>query len=199
MEGRLTAATDDPAPRVRESALRALAASHAAGGAAAAAKHLATDPWTFVRVAAAGAVAAAPLTDTSQRSLIAALGDPSPRVRGAAIEALATLGARGAGGSIGARAFAADEDTEVRRAAVKALGKLCAKETIDGLTRLAAAGASQVEGDDARSLSISAIDTLSQLGPGDLKARLTKALGDAPNDAVKRAATHALGVTGTCK
>jgi hypothetical protein len=93
-------AAGDAHPRVREAALRAMATGGAADDASAlaAAHRLATDePWTFVRVQAARALAgSAPAGKPTaakkvQRALLAALDDPSPHVR---TEAAHALGAR---------------------------------------------------------------------------------------------------------
>ncbi len=196
---RLAAAIDDREPRVREAALRSLAAAHAAAGEARAIAHLGGDGWTFVRAAAAAALAAQPRSPAADRGLAAALRDPSARVRAAAVEGLAAHDARSEIAALGARAFDEKEDAEVRLAAVRALGRTCAQGTVDDLTRLAVAGASQVADEDARSLAIAATATLGRIHPKDLAARLAKITGDGANDAVKRAATHARGATEICR
>jgi HEAT repeat protein len=199
LEARLTAAIDDPEPRVREAALRSIASARARAGEARAIARLESDGWTFVRAAAAGALAALPRSPAADRGLEIALRDPSARVRSAAIEGLAAHDAKSAAGALGARAFDEKEDAEVRLAAVRALGRTCAHAAVDDLTRLAKAGASQVADDDARSLAIAATDTLGRLHPSDLAARLAKVTGEGVNDAVKRAAQHALGATEVCR
>ncbi len=199
LEARLVAATADREPRVREAALRAVATAHVRAAEPQAVARLGSDPWTFVRTAAASALAALPRSDASDRGLEAALRDRSARVRAAALDALAAHDAKSTATAIGARAFDEKEDAEVRLAAVRALGRMCVAASADGLTRLAAAGASQVAEEDARSLAIAAVDTLGRLHPKDLAARLAKVQGEGTNDPVKRAVSHALAATEVCR
>ena len=199
VDASLVTAIDDPAPRVREAALRAVASSHLRAAEARAIARLWGDGWTFVRMAAASALATLGPSPAADHALEVAFHDASPRVRAASVEALAARGVRTSAAAIGARAFDEKEDVTVRLAAVRALGKTCATDTADGLYRLAAAGASQVADDDARSLAIAAVDALGHLGPKDLAPRLAKVRAADANDAVKRAVDHALKSTEVCK
>ncbi|MFO0547560.1 MAG: HEAT repeat domain-containing protein [Polyangiaceae bacterium] len=183
---RLLVAIDDERVRVREAALGALVSTGAAPDAALANKlvdRLAKDPWTFVRRAAASALAVAPADPAIDARIAEAMElEPMPAVRA---DILAALGARHAttqATHIAARAFDAKEDPTVRLAAIDALGLVCAKDSIDALTALVKQASTPVFESD-RKLGGAAIGALGRIRPADLKARLAPVLDEhAPSD-----------------
>ncbi len=198
-EAALAAAVEDPEPRVREAALRSIALAHLKSGEAHAIKRIGEDPWTFVRMAAAGAIAALPASAASDRALAGALKDPSPRVRASAILALAAHRATGQAEALLERLDDGEEDLEVRIAAARALGQICARMATNRLVKLAASGASPVASEDERAVGMAAIDALGRLHPPDLAARLAKARAPDANAGARRAAEHALRETDVCR
>jgi HEAT repeat protein len=199
IEREVAAAAADPEPRVREAALRTIAAARARSGEAAARARLADDPWTFVRTAAAGALASLPPSPTAEESLAKALSDRSPRVRAAAVGALAAHRATAKAPALVERIDDAKEDIEVKVAAARALGQMCARSATDILTTFASRGASSVADDDERSLGLAAIEALGHLHPPDLATRLAKARAPDANAYAKRAADAALRETELCR
>ena len=218
-------ASGDPEPRVREAAALALAligesrgaepppaarpatpgvspATPRAAGAAevdAAIVRGVRDEWTYVREAAAVAAATWPSEPRADAALAtAAAEDAVPRVRRAAI---AALGARGAVGHVAlgrARAAAPREDLDVRAEAVRALGALCDRASLDTLSELAARAAAPFNEAD-RKLGGAAIEALAALHPPDLAARLAPLRAkDAPREARERS-ERALTQPGRCR
>jgi HEAT repeat protein len=200
-EDALVKAAQDGEPRVREAALRSLGAARSPKAAQAAAAALSSDPWTFVRVAAATALGALPATLAADgdRALEGALEDTSPRVRAAAISSLAAHGASSATRLLTLRMDDRKEDLDVRVAATRALGRLCAANAADRLTKLADAAASPVADETETELGIAAIDALGKLHPPDLGKRLAKARGQGVHDEVRRAAEASLAEAGSCR
>lgn len=192
------AATADPEPRVREAALRALALGKAAAGAGDAAKALAGDAWTFVRVAAAEALGAMSDGGAGESALAAALSDASPKVRGAALTALGNLHATRHAAKIRERLDDGKEDVEVRALAARTLGALCVTSAADRLTKLAHLSRSPVDEADER-LGMAAIDALSALRPPDLAKRLAPLRAKDVRMPVRRAAERALAEPGVCR
>lgn len=197
----VVAAADDPEPRVREAALRALALGKAAAAAGSATKALASDEWTFVRVAAAealGAMPAMPDSGGGENALAAALADRSPKVRGAALTALGSLRSTRHAAKIRERLDDGREDVEVRALAARTLGALCVASAADRLTKLAHLSRSPVDEADER-LGMAAIDALSALRPPDLDKRLAPLRAKEVRLPVRRAAERALGEPGLCR
>jgi HEAT repeat protein len=169
------AAIDDRAPRVREAALRTIAAVEGTKPAPpvdAIAGRLASDEWTFVRAAAAAALASFAPDARVDAALAQALGDRAPTVRAQAIAALAAHGARGAAKAIRDRLDDAHEELEARVAAARALAALCDRASVDSLTKLAINGALPMAKEDEMTLGLEAIKALGELRPADLAKRL---------------------------
>jgi HEAT repeat protein len=183
---------------VREAALRSLGAARSPRAARAAAGALASDPWTFPRVAAATALGALPSSADADRALEGALKDASPRVRAAAVASLAAHRTSSATRLLVDRVDDRKEDLDVRVASARALGSLCATSAADRLTRLADAAASPVADETETELGIAAIDALGKLHPPDLGRRLAKAREQGAHNEVRRAADASLAEAGAC-
>jgi HEAT repeat protein len=166
------AAIDDPAPRVREAALRAIAGAKPAPPVDTIGKRLASDEWTFVRAAAAAALASFAPDARVDAALAQSLGDRAATVRAQAIAALAAHGARGAAKAIRERLDDPREDLEVRVAAARALATLCDGASADSLTKLAKTGALPMAKEDEITLALEAIRALGEMRPADLAKRL---------------------------
>jgi HEAT repeat protein len=173
----LRASLGDADPRVRESALGALATMTAPSTVARAASLLERDAWTFVRVAAARALGAQARSDEGSRALLGALDDRAPSVRHAAILALGATRDAAAGKRIAEVADHANEDTDVRAAAVAALGRTCRTESVELLYKLALRTGAPELGYD-RQLGMAALAALAELRPADRATRLEPLLRD---------------------
>lgn len=171
LEASVLTAANDPQPRVREAALKAIGAGGLVRGRDALRAGLAGDPWTFVRVAAAEATSRLPADPASERVLVDALADKSSKVRSAAITALGRLKATGAAATIEKRLGDEDENVEVRITAARALGAMCVQHAVDALQKLSALALSpESEADDR--LGMAAIEALGAIHPKDLEKRL---------------------------
>ncbi len=195
----VVAAVADPEPRVREAALRTIAAGKIPSGVDAAASALANDTWTFVRVAAADALGEI-ATDSGavQSALARALRDGSPKVRAAAVTALGNLRATKQADEIRERLDDGKEDVEVRALAARTLGAMCVRSATDRLTKLAQLSRSPVDEADER-IGMAAIDALAALHPADLEKRLRPLRGKDVRMPVRRAAERALAEPGVCR
>ena len=196
-EGALTGALEDPEPRVREAALRTLGGARLASATSGIAERLASDPWTFVRGAAAGALAALPASPAADAALGVALKDASPRVRTQAVLGISGHRAIAHTDALRARLEDTREDIEVRMAAARALGTMCVRSATDRLETLARPEASPISDETSVQLALAAIDALGHLHPADLDARLAKVAKDA-KDEVKRAVDRARSEKDLC-
>jgi HEAT repeat protein len=201
-EGAIVAALGDPEPRVREAALSALAGAPAPSRSAtrAASAILGHDDWPFVKVQAIAVLMNAPPAPESVEALGAALDDPSARVRGAAIVALARAGAAAANwrAALRKKLDDNDEDADVRSAAASALGALCDRDSAGRLTELARPLAGVAADEDAREVGLGAVVGLAALHPPDLKERLAPLLAPSAPPAVRSAAAHAMAARTHC-
>jgi hypothetical protein len=189
LEPLLIEATRDPAPRVREAALRSLLPGRVPLEVAVGALG---DPWTFVRTAAVDALAKHP---RGQNGLARALEDRHPKVRAAALAGLrSTAHAR----AVRARLDDTREDPDVRAAAARTLGAMCVRDATDRLTKLALLSRSPLDDADDR-IGMAAIEALSALKPPDLSQRLRALLGKDVRVPVRRAVERALAEPGTCR
>jgi HEAT repeat protein len=190
---------NDPEPRVREAALRAIAVGKLASGSTQAASHaLAKDQWTFVRVAAAEALGTIPEDPAAQQSLAGALNDGSAKVRAAAIVALGSLHATKHADKIRERLDDNAEDLEVRTLAARTLGTMCVTSAADRLTKLARLSQSPVDEADER-LGMAAIDALAAIHPADLDKRLAPLRAKTVRAPVRQAVERAIAEPGTCR
>ncbi|MBX3192850.1 MAG: HEAT repeat domain-containing protein [Labilithrix sp.] len=194
----IVAAVSDPEPRVREAALKAIASAASPGGTAAAAQALAKDEWTFVRTAAADALGALAQDPIATSALVAALSDPSPRVRASAIAAFGKQRATAQAAPIRERLDDPKEDPDVRALAARTLGAMCIRGAADRLTELAHRARSPVDEADDR-IGIAAIDALGALHPADLEKRLAPLREKNVRLPVRRAADRALSEPTVCR
>jgi hypothetical protein len=192
-----TAALQDAEPRVREGALHAVALSPIAAVSPAIASLLARDPWTFVRVAAAEALARSPTSTETDRALADALTQLSPRVREQSTVALATRGAIGYRETIRGRFVDAKEDPAVRAASARAVGALCDAHAADALTEAVVLGASSLDPNEV-SLGLVATEALGALHPKDLAARFAPLKSKIARPAARAAAARALEAKPHC-
>ena len=194
----LVAAAADPAPRVREAALRALGSAPVGTGAAVAAQASKRDEWTFVRVAATDALGTMPQDTVTTNALVTALADPSPKVRVSALGALGRHKATNQAPRVRERLDDPKEDPEVRALAARTLGGMCVQSAADRLTKLALNSRSPVDEADER-IGMAAIEALGALHPADLEARLAPLRVKEARLPVRRAADRALAEKGTCR
>jgi hypothetical protein len=197
----LGAALHDRAPRVRHAALEALGGS--TGRVAAPVERqiltlLAGDPWTFVRVGAADALAKRPAKPSTDRALVAALEDQAADVRRAVLR---TIGARGNKNLVKQVYEVADdarETTRVRAMAIHTLAALCHREAAPLLLKLALrAAAPQLPYDEP--LVLASLAALAKLKPAGLEqalAPLLLAKGVPPH--VRQSARAAVRSQGSC-
>jgi HEAT repeat protein len=191
-------AVDDSSPRVREAALRAFTASKSAP-VEVIAHRLASDEWTFVRAAAAGALASFAPVEKVDDALQKALQDRAPTVRAQVILALAAHGARRAASLIRARLDDPDETLETRIAAIRALSTLCDVGSADLLTSIARRGALPLATEDDLLLSLEATNALGAVHPHDLASRLAPLAASGTSAEARAAASRALASPATCR
>jgi HEAT repeat protein len=192
----------DDAPRVRAAALETLAT--AKGGALSVplepiARRLASDEWTFVRSAAATALAAFAPEPRVDTALETALADRDATVRETVIAALAAHGDARATKGIRARLEDEHETLEVRLAAVKALAALCDHESIELLTKTARRAPLPMGSDEDIQLGYAAAEALGRLHPADLAVRLAPLAAKDARIEARTAAARALATTPGCK
>ncbi|MFT3771689.1 MAG: HEAT repeat domain-containing protein [Minicystis sp.] len=154
--GDLVVAIEDGEVRVREAAINALAEVQAAGAPApkgladALEKRLALDEWTFVRAGAARTLGALPAEAGVDRALAAALKDPSPDVRGRALDALGEHRASAYADLARDLQAKSEETPEVRAHAVLALAAMCDKNSLGYWTKVAQRAKSPLDEADRR-------------------------------------------------
>jgi HEAT repeat protein len=193
----LGAAARDPEPRVREAALHTVGTSGTLAGQGSAIAALRSDPWTFVRSEAAGALAVLPASSASDEALGRAVTDKVPSVRVAAIQALGGHAATAYVAPIRSRMVNEHEDIDVRLAAARALGALCDAHSADALSDYAVAGASSPDPNDV-ALGLAATAALGQIHPADLTKRLERIHGKGVRPDAERAADAAVTERGSC-
>jgi len=174
-------ALGDSAPRVRSAALAALAESSVAGTKlplpieTRVSVLLAQDKWTFVQVDAAQALGALPRRDATDQALITVLQDRSSLVRAAALRALGSRKSLFAGEEVHDVADDPQELTDVRVAAIVALGEMCRRESASLLYKLALrTGAPQLPYDQP--LGLAALAALGDIKQPDLQRKLAPLL-----------------------
>ena len=199
----LVTAAGDAEVRVREAAVRALSQAAGQGNKLPEAAEpvlilrLSKDDWTFVRVAAAEALSAAPKSDVADKALADALLDASPEVRGRALDGLGLHQARTYAAAVRERATLAEETLDVRARALLALGAMCDRESVEVLTKYAL-GAMSVTSEVERRLGAAALAALGDIHPADLAKRIEPLTGkDAPL-LVREMAKAALASRSTC-
>jgi HEAT repeats len=195
----LVSAIADAEPRVRQAALESVAALRVSAAAVLVEKRLTSDPWTFVRVASARALGAIPAAGDVDKALATILGtDASPQVRSAIIRSLATHQARTYIDAVRSRLDDAQELTDVRATAARALGTMCDPTQLERLSELARAAADPMASGEDIALGLAALEALGDLHPADLPSRLAKLRGKTVRDAVRAAAEHAIASQPKC-
>ena len=197
VQSELVSAIDDAEPRVRQSALDTIAALRVSPAAVLVEKRLESDPWTFVRVAAAHALSSMGAARNLDKALATALDDKSPQVRSAVLDALAEHRARDYASAVRARLDDEQELGDVRVSAVHASARCAIRPSSNGSRSSRAPPRSDGErrGPHARSR-------------GDYRARrhasrrsatrLHKLRDKSVRDAVRAAAEHALSTPSRC-
>lgn len=194
----LVGALGDPEPRVRAASARALAtASPRPGVAEALAARLAADPWTFVRLDTAAALAQGPASLAADRALAAALGDGSVEVRLRALDGLGTHRAVAQADVVRRLAQDGKAPLSVAERALETQAALCDARDVERWTELARAAASPRSDRDQR-LGLAAIRALGRLGPKDLSSRLSPLLAEVNAREVRAAAAAALAAEPSC-
>jgi HEAT repeat protein len=194
--GALVSATRDPAPRVQEAAMAAMAAAPPPGAIRPAMDALARENWSFVKRQAVALLAHGPASSEIDDALGRTLGDASTSIRGAALLALAQRRATSWRGAIRERLDDPVENVHIRAAAASALGALCDVDSTDRLTELArAAGGAGGEA----SIALGAVAGLAALHPPDLQARLAPLFGPGAPPPMRAAAEHALAARSACR
>jgi len=190
-------ALGDAEPRVREAALHAVGEGRLGAASAGAVALLERDPWTFVRVAAATALATLPAGPAVDRALGDALGQRSPRVREQATLALAARGASAYRDVIRRHLIDVREEPPVRAAAARALGQLCDGGAVDALVSLAVSGASSPDAVEV-SLGLVATEALGALHPRDLSVRFAPMQAKGVRPDARAAAARAVDAPARC-
>ena len=198
VQSELVSAIDDPQPRVRQAALDTITALHVSPAAVLVEKHLDSDPWTFVRVASAHALAAMPAARDLDKALADAIEDKAPQVRSAILDALAEHRARDYASAVRARLDDEQELPDVRVSAAHALGAMCDPAQLERLTDLARGAAEPLASGEELTLGLAAITALGDIHPADLATRLAKLRDKSVRDAVRAAAEHAIASPSRC-
>ncbi len=195
----------DPAPRVREAALEAFASARPDGRAPAdalvgsVAHALSSDEWTFVRAAAAAALASFPAGPRVDEALEAAVADSSPGVREAVVTALGGHGDVRAAKQVRERLADDHETLEVRLAAARTLASLCDRASLDLLTTLASRAPLPMASDEDIAIGFEAAQALGHLHPPDLATRLAPLAAKDARVEARTAAARALATAPTCR
>ena len=182
----------DADPRVRMAAAHALAGAADAKAEPALVAALRRDSWPAVRGLAAEALAGAPVSENTNRQLVAALGDDAWVVRRAVLTALGARGARAHADEILERLDDEEEWPAVRQSAARALGALCHEPALGSLTKYARTLADPMIPVEERGLGYAALGALRDLAPADLKKRLAPMLDKHATAAARAAAEAAL-------
>lgn len=168
----LVAATRDPEVRVRAAAVTRLGELAAAVGEPALVARIEADRWPLVRAAAATALGRTGRSPRASSALVAALEDDAPSVRRAAVRALGEQGAAEHTGVVAERFQDDEEDPFVREAAAATLGRLCAHDVVDALTRAALKLGEPGRAEEELGLGRAALAALGRLAPADLPQRI---------------------------
>jgi HEAT repeat protein len=192
----------DESPRVRGAALEALTTTSSGDRSAAigpASRKLAEDEWTFVRSAAASALASIPARADADAALEAGLEDKAATVREAVVLALSAHRDRHATKRIRARLEDAREAIEVRLASASALATLCDRDSVELLTTLARRAPLAMASDEDIQLGFAAAEALGRIHPADLAARLAPLAEKDARIESRTAAERALATAPGCK
>jgi HEAT repeat protein len=194
----LVSAAGDSEPRVREAALKSLAAAASPRAIQAAKALIGQDGWPFVRAQAVLVLSMAPASGDVDGALAGVLHDGSAGIRGGALAALARHRAGAYGKAIRERLDDQGEDAEVRAAAAYALGAVCDAGSEDRLTQLARGLGVPGAGEPQQQVGLGAIAGLAALQPADLRDRLAPLLAPPSPSYARAAAQRALSTRGAC-
>jgi HEAT repeat protein len=190
-------ALNDSDMRVREAAVRASA--RLPNVTPALIQRLAEDPWPLVRIAAADALAESSSSALAEPALARALDhDDSPHVRARVVLALGAHHALAQLPKIRERLADKDEWPLVRAAAAQALAALCDSSSVGTLTSYAQKLADPMSDANEHLLGAASLLALSDLRPGDLKARLAPLLAKGAPAQARQAADAVLRRRGAC-
>jgi HEAT repeats len=196
--GDLLTALSDREPRVRDAALRTVTEERLSAAAVTVAALLESDPWTFVRASAAGALGAMGAAPDIDRALAQALADPSERVRVAVVDGLGAHRAAAYAPPLRAMVMDVAVHHDVRVSSARALGQMCDPAALDALTELGAKTASPVATEDELAVGLAAIDALGKIHPPDLARRLSPERSKEARPHVRRAAEVATAAPSIC-
>lgn len=150
------------------------------------------------RVRAAAVTALA--SDADARALlVGALADPKARVRLAAIEAFRTTGDPRGAEAVAARLSRTNELATVQRAAARYLGQVCATDHQQTLMDTVARGRRPNAYDPDVQTAVVAVAALGRLGGPEVASFLTDVRTGGPPEAIRAAAERALESLGACE
>jgi HEAT repeat protein len=150
------------------------------------------DSWPAVRGLAAEALGSAPVSETTDKKLVTALGDDAWVVRRAVLTALGARGARAHADAVLERLEDEEEWPAVRQSAARALGALCHTPSLSSLTTHARTLADPMVPAEERGLGYAALGALRDLAPADLQKRLAPLLDKRAPAGARAAAEAAL-------
>ena len=150
------------------------------------------------RVRAAAVTALA--SDADARALlVGALSDPKARVRLAAIEAFRTTGDPRGAEAVAARLARTNELSTVQRAAARYLGQVCAADHQQTLMDTVARGRRPNAYDPDVQTAVVAVAALGRLGGPEVASFLAEIRTGGPPEAIRAAAERALEALGACQ
>ena len=191
-------ALQDDEVRVREAGVMALASAKSGFATRALISRLRRDEWPMVRSAAARSLASLPASAAIDAALASALSDSSSSVRRPALLALGARGGVAHALAVSQRLEDRDELPDVRSAAALALGRMCAKASVDLLTSYAVKLANPYADPNMRGIAAAALVSLARLQPQDLKSRLEPFFKPEVPAPARRAAQSALKAPRGC-
>jgi hypothetical protein len=190
---------EDDAVRVREAAVTALGEARADDTRDRMIYLMENDPWPFVRIAAAHAIAALPAGPAVDNALARLLeNDSSPDVRRAALRAIGDRRAVADMGVVRDRFSDEEELPGVRAEAALSLGLLCDQESLGALTEYSHKLASPNADEGDRLMGKSALTALALIHPKDLERRLAPLRDKSSPAAVRLFALTALHTAPRC-
>ena len=194
----LVVAASDGNVRVREAATRSLLGAKGDAAEDVLRERLESDAWPMVRMAAADALREASADDANDEALAEAIADPSRHVRQVVVLTIGARGARAAAPLLRERLVDVNEHPEVRSAAADALASLCDVEALDALTKLALVAGRPGANKSSQIVAAAALRALGRLSPPDLDARIAPLLAKDQPRHVRGAAERALLMNATC-
>jgi HEAT repeat protein len=190
---------EDDSVRVREAAVTALGVARADDARDRMVYLMENDPWPFVRVAAAHAVASLPAGPAVDNALVRLLeNDTSPDVRRAALRAIGDRHAVADVDAVRDRFSDGEELPGVRAEAALSLGLLCDQQSLPALTDYSHKLASPTADEVDRLMGKSSLTALALIHPKDLDHRLAPLRDKSAPAAVRLFALTALHTPPRC-